>query len=318
MADVANLIANCDVAGGNTGVGSCFNNIRFIKAIIFVPANKTYSTASIAAFKALIEADILADDPLQRAYPVQGLVKPTDNSTAPVFETFPEGSIANVNNGFYDWTFQFIKGGLCLSIALQKANGQNRWFFIVDDQGRLYGVNAGEGLIKGVNPNLTYTPPFTLNTGTNVTVYATRVNFSTDQLNVNAKILDFGADGGLDYLSSLNGLQDVKMLQGAARALGVLKVQAFTSCGTVDLHALYATQLAVVAGFRARNKATKKPIPVTAVADDTANLGWTVTLDTANANYSAAANAIEVALNGPTETAPLIGGVGLESNWLTQ
>lgn len=315
--DVANVIANCDVAGGNTGVGACFNNIRFIKAIIFVPAYKSYTTASIAAFKAVLEADILADDPLQRAYPVQGLVKPTDNSTAPVFEPFPDGSVAQVNNGFYDWTFQFIKGGLCLSIALQRANGSNRWFFIIDDQGRVYGVNAGEGLIQGVNPNLTFTPPFTLNTGTNVAVYATRVNFSTDQLNVNAKILDFGNDGGLNYLSGLNGLQDVKILQGAARALGVLKVQAFTACGTVDLHALYDTELAVVSGWRARNKATKKPIPVTAVADDTVNLGWTVTLDTASANYSAAANSIEVALNGPTETYPLV-SVGFESNWLTQ
>lgn len=317
MPDVANIIANCSGLGGNTGVGACFNNIRFIKALIFVPNGKTYSTASIAAFKALIEADIISDIPSQRAYPVQGLVKPTDNSTKPVFETFPDGSIANVNNGFYDWSFQFIKGGLCLSIALQKANGANRAFFVIDDQGRLYGVDAGAGLIRGVDPNLTYTPPFTLNTGTNVTVYETRVNFTPDQLNTGVKILDFGAEGGLNYLSGLNGLQDVNITQGAARALGVLKVGAYTACGTVDLHTLYAAELADTDAWRARNKATKNPIPITAVADNPTNLGWTVTLDTANANYSAGAGTIEIALAGPTETFPLI-NLGVESNWLAQ
>jgi hypothetical protein len=315
--DIGNLIANCVGAGGNTGVGACFNNIKFIKAMISVPAGKKYPTTSIAAFKTAIEADILADISSQRAYPIQGLVKPTDSSVEPVFETFPDGSIANVNNGFYDWTFQFIKGGLCLSIALQKANGMNRWVFFIDEQGRLYGVDAGVGYIQGVNPNLTYAPPFKLNTGTNVAVYATRVNFSPEQLNVNAKILDFANDGGLQYLSSLNGLQDVKMTQGAARSAGVMKVQASTACGTVDLHDLYATELAVVAGFRVRNTATKKPLTVTAVADDTVNGGWTVTVSASDPNYAAGAGALEIALNGPTETYPLV-SVGFESDWLAQ
>lgn len=316
--DVINSLANCNTPGGNTGYGACFNNITFIKGALFVPAGKDYDATSVAALQALIEADILNDDPLQRIYPVGGFKNVTDNTSKAAEQTFADGSISIVRPPFYDWSFQFTQGGLCLSIALQKANGLNRWVMFYDDQGRLYsrtGVAAGS--IRGVDPNLGYTPPFTLNTGSAVTVYETRINFSSDQLNLSAAVIDFANDGGLAYLTGLSGLQDVTLFQAAARSSGVVKIGAKTSCGTVDLHNQFASELAVVGGWKARNKASKKPIVISAVADDPTDDGWTITLTTGDANYSAGAGTVEISLAGPTE----LDGIDVtayESNWITQ
>lgn len=313
--DVKNILYNNP--GGNTGVGPKFGQLGFVKALIFVPAGKQYPTSSIAAFKTALEADILADLPYNRAFPLQGLVKPTDSSTKPVTETFPDGSIAIVNNGFYDLEYQFLKGGLNLSIALQKSNGKNWWFFIVDDQVTVRGVDAGPGFMTGINPNLTYTPPAVMNTGTNVAVYSTRVNFTPNQLGVDGCFLDFTQDGGLNYLTNLNGLLDVNIYQAAARAAGVFKVGANVANGSVDLHAEFPSELAVVGAFQVRNKATGKPLTVTAVADDPTDNGWSVTVSASDPNYTAGAGTLQISLAGPTELNGLISG-GYESNWLDQ
>lgn len=313
--DVKNILYNNP--GGNTGVGPKFAQLGFVKGLIFVPAGMTFPTTSIADFKAALEAAILEDLPYNRAYPLQSLVKPTDSSTKPVTETFPDGSIAIVNNGFYDLEYQFLKGGLNLSIAMQKSNGKNWWFFIIDDQIALRGVDAGPGLIQGINPNLSYSPPAVMNTGTNVAVYSTRVNFTPNQINVDGCFLDFSQDGGLNYLTNLSGLLDVNVYQAVARAAGVFKIGAKVANGTVDLHDEYPSELAVVGAWRVRNKATGKPLTVTAVADDTADGGWTVTVSASDPNYTAGAGTLEVNLAGPTAINGLIEG-GYEGEWLSQ
>lgn len=313
--DVKNILYNN--TGGNTGVGQKFAQLGFVKGLIFVPAGMTFTTASIAAFKAALEAAIIADLAYQRAYPLQSLVKPTDSSTKPVTETFPDGSIAIVNNGFYDLEYQFLKGGNGLSVAMQKNNGRNWWFFIIDDQVCLRGVDAGPGLIQGINPNLSYTPPAVMNTGTNVAVYSTRVNFTPNQLGIDGAFLDFSEDGGLNYLTNLSGLLDVNVTQAGARAAGVFKVGALVANGTVDLHAEFPADLAVVGAWQVRNKATGKPLTVTAVADDPADNGWSVTVSASDPNYTATVGGLEVSLAGPTEINGLIGG-GYEGNWLSQ
>lgn len=302
-------------AGANTGVGAKFSQLGFVKGLIFVPAGKKYPTSSVAALKTAIEADILADLAYNRAYPLQGFVKPTDSSTKPVTESFPTGAVAVVNNGFYDIEYQFLRGGHNLSVAMQKNNGRDWWFFIIDDQVLLRGTDAGVGFMTGINPNLAYTPPAVMNTGTNVAVYSTRVNFTPDQIGVNGAFVDFSNDGGLNYLTNLNGLLDVNVYQSLARAAGVLSVGANVANATVDLFAEFGSELAVIGGWRVRNTLTGKPLAVTAAATDATNGGWTVTVSSTDPNYTATAGGLQIALVGPTELDALISG-GYESNWL--
>jgi hypothetical protein len=313
----------CGYGPGNTGVKACYNDIGIPRAIFFVPIGKTYTTATLAALKTAIAADILADNPYNRLFPLQNIVGIEDGTTAPTSQTFEgDGSEVFTSPGYTKLTFQWVVGGVCLLIAMLKASGRNKAFFIIDSYGQLVGTDAGTDLIKGIT-GYNYTFPFTWAVGSAaVAGYKTFLSWLPEQTNQQLAIVNFNdanGVGGLAYLKGLSGLLDVHIGQGAARAAGVLKVTAFTTCGTVNLHDDYATALAVVGAWRAKNLATGKPIAILSVADDTTNLGWTVTLDTADANYSATAGGNLIGLNGPTELAALgTPVVGYESDFLPQ
>jgi hypothetical protein len=315
-------ISVCGLQGGNTGVKACYNDIGIPRAVFFVPIGKTYTTATMAALKSALAAGILENLPYNRLYPLQNIVQITDNSTEPTSQTFSgDNSTVFTSQGFYNLKFQWVNGGICLLIAMLKANSRNKAFMIVDSYGQLIATDAGTDLIKGITGN-SFTDKFKWSVGSDaVAGYFTNLIFSPEQVNENLAIVNFNqtGGGGLAYLTGLSGLLDVNILQGAARALGVLKVTAFTACGTVNLHDDYAAALAVVGAWQAKNTLTGKPIAILTAVDDATNLGWTVTLDTADANYSATAGGVQIGLAGPATLAALgTPVVGYESNFLAQ
>lgn len=315
MSGVKNVLTSCLADAGNTGFGSCFTDIGMPRGLLFVAKNKVYSTADIADLKAAIEADILNDVPSNRLYPLGNIVNITDNTEAPVIQTFNTGAKAVVRNGFYDITLQWEAGGFCVLYALLKANGQNKQFFIYTDKGLLIGTDAGTAdepeQFKGINPNLVYAFPFKFSDGTKVTEYSLNVNFAPEQINQNIAFVDFNDDGGLAYLAGLSGLQNVTLSQLAAPTPTVVKIGAKTACGTVDLHDEFATELAVAGAWVVKRKDTGAVITVSAVANDTVDGGWSLTLT------SAAGLDVLVSLAGPTELDALDVS-GYESNKLLQ
>jgi len=318
-------ISDCNQPLGNTGVKKCFNDIGIIRAILFAPINKTYTTASLAALKTALQAGVLENNPYNRIYPLQNIVLPTDNSSEPTSQTFAgDNSTVFTGQGFYNFKFQWVEGGLCLALALLRGNSRNRGFFLVDSYGQLWGQNAGTDLIKPFVGN-SYTDKPKLSVGSDaVTAYTTNLSWDPIQITGpdNLAFVNFNIEngGGLNYLTNqLSGLLDVNINQSAARAGGVLKVGAKTACGTVNLFDDYAAALAVVGAWRAKTTTGGLPIAITSVAQDATNLGWTVTLDTADPNYSATAGAVQIGLAGPATLAALgTPVVGYESNFLAQ
>ena len=315
-------ISVCNQPGGNTGVKACYNDIGIPRAILFVPIGKTYTTASFAALKTALAAGVLENNPFNRIYPLQNIVQITDNSSEPTSQTFSgDNSQVFTSQGFYNLNFQWVTGGVCLLIALLKANSRNKAFFIIDSYGQLIGQEAGTDLIKGIVGN-SFTQKLKIAVGTDaVAAYSTNLIFSPEQVNENLAIVNFNLEnaGGLAYLTGLSGLLDVNINQSAARAAGVLKVGAKTACGTVNLFDDYAAALAVAGAWRAKTTTGGLPIAITSVAQDATNLGWTVTLDTADPNYSATAGAVQIGLAGPATLAALgTPVVGYESNFLAQ
>lgn len=299
---------------GNTGFGACVVDIGYIGAILFAPDNYKIPTTSVAGAITAIQADILNDNPALRLYPVSGLVQPTANDEAATIQTFNDGSKALVKEGFYDWTFQFVKGAFCLSFRLRMANGLNRSFFLIDKNGRIYGTNTGDGMVTAIKPALAWTNPFKLNDGTKVTEYSTFINFDPTYLNDYPAFIDFKNNGGFAFLSSLIGLQDVTLAK-ISRAVAVLKVSAFTACGTVNLYTLYGATLASAGLWKAYADNAGAPgnaLTITSVATDANVQGYTVTIDTSDPDYTAGAP-IWVSLAGPTELAVAV-SAGYESN----
>lgn len=274
----------------NTGFGNCTVDIGTMRGIIYVPKGTVLTTASMAAFKAALAALIINDSYLLRGYPVHGFVGSTDSSEDLTIQTFPYGGKAVVKEGDYDWVFQFTDGRFCLNIALRGLNSVDQDFFIYDSNAKLYGTDPGDGSdsIKAISPTLKWTAPFKLNDGSAVTVYGTRVSFSPGQINENVKFVDLsGSNGGLAYLKSLKGLQDIA-LSKISRAANVLKIATTTSCGSIDLSgaSYYQTQLASASLWRA-SAPNGNDLTITSVAYDANVHGFTVTIDATDPDYTA-------------------------------
>jgi len=311
---------NCSKTFGNTGSGDCWNDIGIPRGIIFVPINKEYTSVSIAAFKAALEADLLADNASLRAYPIQNIVVTTDNTAEPTVTTFTgDGSIAIGFEPNQDMTFQWTQGGFCLLHALRKSKGQNRAFMVIDSNGQLIATQGSTAdTVKGiVGYNYTNPAKWAVGTDNPITIYNTRLSFRPEQVNESIAILGFKDDGGLAYLTALSGLQDVVLTQAAARAAGVFNVKAKTDCGSVDLYDVYPTELAVVGAWKVVNKTTGNVVTITAVAANVNTHGWTITVDTVDPDYTATAGGLLVSFSGPTELDAL-NVTGYESNQLAQ
>lgn len=310
---VKNVKMACIVDNGNTGVGSCWNDVGVPRGIIFVPKGKTYTTTSISAFIAAFLPDLLADDPTQRAYPVQNIVEVTDSTTKPNVQTFPgDGSQIIAGENAYTMQYRWYDGGFCLHYSLRQSKGQTKAFFIIDSKGQLIGTDGGTDLIKGIT-GYNYTEPFTwATTNAAVATYQTMLSFRPEQVNENMALLDFSENGGLGYLSSLNGLFNVDITQAAAPTATTVTVKAqVMGCDSQDLYELYSTDLAVPGAWNVTNAATGGTIVVSGVAKSATYAGWVLTLTAANGLT------VNVSLAGPTEL-DVLGVTGFASNSLSQ
>lgn len=312
---VKNVLTSCLADAGNTGFGQCFTDFGMPRGVYFTPKGKIYSLADIATLKAAIAADILADLPKNRLYPLNNIINVTDQSEATVYQKFNTGAQYRVRYGFYNLTLQWTQGGFCVLYALLKANGQNKPFFIYTDRGFLIGTDAGTTdtpqQFKGINANIADANMFKFSDGTKAAEYTLTLDFEPTQINQSVAFADFSNDGGLAFLNGQNGLQNVTLNQLVAPTTTVVKIGAKTACGSVNLHDIFATELAVVGAWKVTNAATGGVITVSAVANDTADDGWALTLT------AATGLTVNVELVGPTELAALL-VVGYESDALPQ
>ncbi|KIO75577.1 hypothetical protein TH53_19760 [Pedobacter lusitanus] len=265
--------------------------------------------ASPETVMAALRAALINDNPSLRIYPFPVQVTFTDNSTDAAFQTFGSGSLAPVNDGMYDWTFQFTKGGLCLSNKLRKFNGNsNQKFLVVDGQGMLYGTKVGTSL-KGIPANYIFTDKLKAATYETATIYAYRVNFMPTYFNENIAFLKLN----LVDLLGLNGLQDIVISNAAPRVTNVIKVKLTTGCAGIDMYDLYSTELAAVGNFVVTEAG--KNITITSVAADPNSKSFTITLDATDPDYSVAGPFI--VSTAPVSVLTAAGVVGYEGKPLT-
>lgn len=315
---VKNVLTSCDDGFGNTGYGDCFTDFEAPAAIISVPKGWTGDATSVATIKTALEALVIANVASQRGYPVFAFVD-SDNSEDDVYQTFPNGAIRKVRDGNYDLTLRWLDGGFCLLYSLiQSQSAKNRPFLIVTKDGKLVGTDGGADLIAGIKPTLININKMKWNDGQNTSAYTMRINWTPSQTNKNIAFVDFSDDGGLGYFeNSIAGLQNVTILQGAARASNVVKVKLTTSCGTVNLYDLFATELAATAAFAPVRTSTGNALTLTSVAGDANIKGFTLTFDATDPDYSATAGQLTIKLAGPA-TLDGLGVSGYEGGVLLQ
>lgn len=304
---------SCVTGGaGNTGVGSCYLDPKNIVGAILLPKGTSFAAADTVdapTLLAALQALSIAALPANRAYPIADFQQITDNSEDVTIQTLGYGGKAVTREGDTDWSFQFIKGGLCLNKALRKFNGQTPDVMFYDAAGVLYGYKVGTAF-RGIPLSLMYTAPLKINDGTNTSIYLVRFVFKPTYLNDSPGFVE----GGDTQWGDVVGLQDVAVT--ATKVTAVITAKGKVGCAATDLYDLYATELAVVAAHIVKNAATGNLITVASVAVDANAKAWTVTLDTADPDYTASATGVTYQLANPTVLAGL-NVDGLESNVVT-
>ena len=126
------------------------------------------------------------------AFPIFLFEALTDNSEDIVKQTLGYGNTSVTRDGKYNWTFQFVKGGLMFNKNMRKFNYcKNRKVIFFDKENRCYMADAGSGTAKGFALDYIHTKPFKLNDGSNITQYM--VEFAlTDAAELNDEVVVTG------------------------------------------------------------------------------------------------------------------------------
>lgn len=272
----------CLDSGGNTGVGTCFFDLKDQKGDFIVPADFVLTEEQLASketVKAALEAATIAAKAL-RVYPVHGFVSVENNSSDATVQTLADGTEITLNDGKYKLTHQYIEGGMCLNKALRKFNNSNGLaFFSYDASGQLIGWRDGNTL-RGI-PAKFYAPKMTPADFANTTVYRHSKTFDPIYLNDKFGIVE---GGDFTFWETIKGISDVALY--AEREAGVITAEAESGCAEVSLYDLYADELAVAGAWVARNATTGVVIPITSVVKNDGLKAWVITLTIANPNYT--------------------------------
>lgn len=270
----------CGTSLKNTGACDCFFDPKLIVGGILIPKNRVLTQAELNDIQATLEGLAEDDSKSLRIFPVQKFVAITDASEEPTFQTFGYGTQIPVREGKYNWTFQFVEGGVQLSNGLRSFNGLSSKYAIIwiESNNTLIGTVRkdadGKDGLAGVpqEGGYPYTYPWKANDGTNVTSYRFQSVFQPSYVNENIAFVRIPVT---DYLlTELNGLQDVEItveeVDGA-----VLTVTAQTACGQ-DMFEDFADALANEEAWVAKDE-NGEAVVISSVTKNEDVGGWDIT-----------------------------------------
>ncbi len=294
---MATDISFCGSVGANTGGIKCDTRRGNPQKIIVGSASFPIAGLTSASFEEdLLEAVNLETGNSGKLYPFPEIVTVTNNTEANTEATLGNGVKLFVREGRPAYTFDVLIG-TNLEKQLRKFNGQIVPIFLFDDNGNVWGkVNAADEFV-----------------GTDVNIFVSGAPFG-DFTNPNtAKVtisfvsardfFDFAAFVSTDFnVNDLEGLLDATLSKvntsvGNVHKLGARVVNA--SLGNdVDLHDMYAAELADVDLWIGKSAAGADVVPTT-VVDNTADGGWTITFGSAVVSVNLAAPAVLNAASVP-------------------
>lgn len=283
MAELNKVICAAD-AGANVGFGDCVLNFGTVRGAFLVPPGLRLSAAQLVDLQATLQGLAHSDVPSNRIYPIHQFLQITDATEDKSITTLGYGGKFPAREGDYDWTFQFMAGGMCLLKSLQTFNGSGKHALFYDENGTLFGTLTGneeDGFtLSGVPLIFFWANKWRPGDGTAVTNYGVQFVFQPQHINQNLGFVKADFD-----LATITGLQNINLKSGAGSVMPNLKVLASTGCSGTDLFPAFSADLTDAALWKASQNGA--PVAVDAVAVDEALSGWTVTLDTADPNYSA-------------------------------
>jgi hypothetical protein len=289
----------CATNYGNTGVGECFVDLDKIIGAIQVPPNFQIAQSDVAGLLAFFETKIHAAIGT-RVFPYPKLTNITDNTEDITINTTDYGDKIYVKDGFYDWTFRYLNGGVQLHQELAKNSGANKHFLFFDKNSVLIGYKSGVYL-KGIPVDQFRVLPWRPNTGAESALFNMR--FIIDPIYLNGGNLGFLK---VDFnLLDLTGLQDVE-LTIIDQAANVATIKVRSKISDVDLYSTYKTNLLETTAWRLF-KSDGSASSITNVADNAADEAFDITGNYADwaAEFDGAEMTIKLAIPSVLKAAPI-------------
>lgn len=289
----------CATNYGNTGVGECFIDLDKIIGAIQVPPNFQIAQSDVAGLLAFFETKIHAAIGT-RVFPYPKLTNITDNTEDITINTTDYGDKIYVKDGFYDWTFRYLNGGVQLHQELAKNSGANKHFLFFDKNSVLIGYKSGVYL-KGIPVDQFRVLPWRPNTGAESALFNMR--FIIDPIYLNGGNLGFLK---VDFnLLDLAGLQDVE-LTIIDQTNNVATVQVRSKISDVNLYDAYKTSLLETTAWRLF-KSDGSASSITGVADNAADEAFDVTGNYTDwaAEFDGAEMTIKLAIPSVLKAAPI-------------
>jgi hypothetical protein len=259
----------CATNYGNTGVGECFIDLDKLIGAIQVPPNFQIAQSDVAGLLAFFETKIHAAIGT-RVFPYPKLTNITDNTEDITINTTDYGDKIYVKDGFYDWTFRYLNGGVQLHQELAKNGGANKHFLFFDKNSVLIGYKSG-AYLKGIPVDQFRVLPWRPNTGAESALFNLR--FIIDPVYLNGGNLGFLK---VDFnLLDLVGLQDIE-LRLIDQAANVATIQVRSKISDVNLYETYKTNLLETTAWRLF-KSSGALSSIVSVADNASDEGFDVT-----------------------------------------
>jgi hypothetical protein len=289
----------CATNYGNTGVGECFIDLDKIIGAIQVPPNFQIAQSDVAGLLAFFETKIHAAIGT-RVFPYPKLANITDNTEDITINTTDYGDKIYVKDGFYDWTFRYLNGGVQLHQELAKNSGANKHFLFFDKNSVLIGYKSG-AYLKGIPVDQFRVLPWRPNTGAESALFNMR--FIIDPIYLNGGNLGFLK---VDFnLLDLSGLQDVE-LTILDQTNNVATVQVRSKISDVNLYDAYKASLLETTAWRLF-KSDGSASSITGVADNAVDEAFDVTGNYADwaAEFDGAEMTIKLAIPSVLKAAPI-------------
>ena len=293
---------------GNTGKQAAAFQPKNIVGAILTPKGYVLTAAKIAALQASLQADALASSKANRIFPIFGFLTTQDSSEDITVQTHGYGAKHVVREGFMDWKFEYVDGGLAVHKKLRLSNGVGHDFLFVDADNKIIGTSTvdstGAPALKAIpcDGGFFYAHPWKANDGSKIAQYLLQFVFAPKFIN---EYLGF-VDAGFDLATNLSGAVDVVLSSPSANATsGSYNVVAKTVDVNTNLSDIYPVELAAPAAWVCTNDAGAV-IPITGVTYSAAISGYVLVLDKTSANYPSGSGAkVNFSLVSPTALAAL-------------